>query len=58
MLLMSGRVSHVHSNPQLGKWDPVTREPVTPFQLVPNAALRAAVLAYLEEHPWAWAECF
>ncbi len=42
---------------QVGTFDPITREAMTASQMVPNIALRNATLQYLEEHPWAWAEC-
>jgi len=44
--------------PQNGPFDPVARNVrVTSNDLVLNIGLRAAVAAYLEEHPWAWDEC-
>jgi len=33
--------------------DPSTRAPLHAHQLVPNLALKAAIAAYLAEHPWA-----
>ncbi len=42
--------------PQVGAFDPITRQPVREEQLVPNTSLRAAIELYLEEHPWAWGE--
>ncbi|XP_026663839.1 E3 ubiquitin-protein ligase CHIP-like isoform X5 [Phoenix dactylifera] len=39
---------------QVGKFDPVTREPLEQHQLVPNLALKEAVQAYLNEHGWAY----
>lgn len=42
---------------QVGTFDPITREAMTASQAIPNVALRNATLQYLEEHPWAWAEC-
>jgi STIP1 family protein 1 len=33
--------------------DPLTRAPLTAAQLTPNLGLRAAIAAFLEEHPWA-----
>ncbi len=42
---------------KLGDVDPITRSVVKVEQLVPNLALRSAVQRYLQEHPWAWAEC-
>mmetsp|Transcript_7511 Transcript_7511/g.19988 ORF Transcript_7511/g.19988 Transcript_7511/m.19988 type:complete len:278 (-) Transcript_7511:649-1482(-) len=47
--------SHLARN---GPCDPIARDVrVTSDQLVVNVGLRAAVAAYLEEHPWAWDEC-
>jgi STIP1 family protein 1 len=43
---------------QVGKFDPVTRHPMTESDVLPNAALRVATMQYLDEHPWAWGECF
>lgn len=37
----------------VGRFDPVSRKPLEPHQLVPNLALRAAVEAFLEDSPWA-----
>lgn len=42
---------------KVGTFDPITREAMTASQAIPNVALRNATLQYLEEHPWAWAEC-
>ncbi|KAL0024280.1 hypothetical protein WJX79_002681 [Trebouxia sp. C0005] len=42
---------------KVGAFDPITREAMTASQVIPNVALRNATLQYLEEHPWAWAEC-
>uniref|UniRef100_A0A2P2KRG5 E3 ubiquitin-protein ligase CHIP n=2 Tax=Rhizophora mucronata TaxID=61149 RepID=A0A2P2KRG5_RHIMU len=39
---------------KVGKFDPTTREPLDPSQLVPNLAIKAAVQAYLEKHGWAY----
>ena len=39
---------------QVGKFDPVTREPLEPSQLVSNLAIKAAVHAFLEKHGWAY----
>ncbi|XP_062019221.1 E3 ubiquitin-protein ligase CHIP [Rosa rugosa] len=39
---------------KVGKFDPVTREPVEPSQLIPNFAIKEAVQAYLKEHGWAY----
>lgn len=47
-------IEHLKKN----QWDPVTRQPLTEQDIVPNIALRQAVYQYLDEHPWAWRECF
>ncbi|KAL3649276.1 hypothetical protein CASFOL_005679 [Castilleja foliolosa] len=39
---------------KVGKFDPITREPLFPSQLVQNLALKEAVRAYLDEHGWAY----
>ncbi|KAK9161917.1 hypothetical protein Syun_002819 [Stephania yunnanensis] len=39
---------------KLGKYDPVTREPLDEHHLVPNLAIKEAVQAFLEEHGWAY----
>ncbi|XP_068653497.1 E3 ubiquitin-protein ligase CHIP-like [Aristolochia californica] len=39
---------------KVGKFDPVTREPLDEHQLVPNLAIKEAVQAYLNEHGWAY----
>ncbi|KAL6214260.1 hypothetical protein ACLB2K_013698 [Fragaria x ananassa] len=39
---------------KVGKFDPITREPVDPSQLIPNFAIKEAVEAYLKEHGWAY----
>lgn len=44
---------HLH---KVGKFDPVTRDPLRPEQLVRNHGLRAAAHAWLDEHPWAYAD--
>lgn len=48
--------------PQAGNdFDPVTREKVKTGgggHITINVGLRAATQQYLEEHPWAWKECF
>ena len=43
---------------QVGEFDPITRVALRSDQVVPNIALRSATLHYLEEHPWAWLECY
>lgn len=42
---------------KVGPFDPVTRCALTAGEVRPNVSLRAAVASYLQEHPWAWAEC-
>ena len=44
---------HLH---KVGAFDPLTRRPLEPRQLVPNLALKEAISAYLERHPWAFEE--
>ncbi|KDP45269.1 hypothetical protein JCGZ_15134 [Jatropha curcas] len=39
---------------KVGKFDPVTREPLDPSQLIPNLAIKEAVQAYLDKHGWAY----
>lgn len=39
---------------KVGKFDPITREPLDQSQLVPNLAIKEAVRAYLENHGWAY----
>ena len=39
---------------QVGKFDPITREPLDPSQLVPNLAIKEAVEAFLDKHGWAY----
>ncbi|KAG1328223.1 putative E3 ubiquitin-protein ligase CHIP [Cocos nucifera] len=39
---------------RVGKFDPVTREPLEPHQLVPNLAIKEAVQAFLSDHGWAY----
>lgn len=39
---------------QVGKFDPITREPLDPSQLIPNLAIKEAVQAYLRKHGWAY----
>ncbi|OAY68953.1 E3 ubiquitin-protein ligase CHIP [Ananas comosus] len=39
---------------KVGKFDPVTREPLEPEQLVPNLAIKEAVQAFLDDHGWAY----
>lgn len=42
---------------KVGQFDPVSRKPCSPSDVVQNLALRAATQNYLDEHPWAWKEC-
>ncbi|KAL9228367.1 hypothetical protein vseg_003956 [Gypsophila vaccaria] len=39
---------------KVGKFDPMTREPLRPSQLIPNFAVKEAVRAYLDKHGWAY----
>ncbi|KAL2470731.1 E3 ubiquitin-protein ligase CHIP [Abeliophyllum distichum] len=39
---------------KVGKFDPVSREPLYPSQLVSNLAIKEAVRAFLETHGWAY----
>ncbi|MCD7459544.1 hypothetical protein HAX54_041224 [Datura stramonium] len=39
---------------KVGKFDPVTREPLRASQLVPNLAIKEAVHAFLDKHGWAY----
>lgn len=39
---------------KVGKFDPVTREPLDSSQLVPNLAIKEAVHAFLDKHGWAY----
>uniref|UniRef100_A0A803KQ70 E3 ubiquitin-protein ligase CHIP n=1 Tax=Chenopodium quinoa TaxID=63459 RepID=A0A803KQ70_CHEQI len=39
---------------KMGKFDPITREPLDQSQLIPNLAIKEAVQAYLEDHGWAY----
>ncbi|KAG9457042.1 hypothetical protein H6P81_001550 [Aristolochia fimbriata] len=39
---------------KVGKFDPITREPLDQHQLVPNLAIKEAVQAYLKGHGWAY----
>ncbi|RDX94840.1 E3 ubiquitin-protein ligase CHIP, partial [Mucuna pruriens] len=44
-------LEHLH---KVGKFDPITREPLDPSQLVPNLAIKEAVQAFLDKHGWAY----
>ncbi|KAK9726649.1 hypothetical protein RND81_05G228200 [Saponaria officinalis] len=39
---------------KVGMFDPMTREPLHPSQLIPNFAIKEAVRAYLDKHGWAY----
>ncbi|XP_027336884.1 E3 ubiquitin-protein ligase CHIP-like [Abrus precatorius] len=39
---------------KVGKFEPVTREPLDPSQLIPNLAIKEAVQAFLDTHGWAY----
>ncbi|KAJ0549737.1 putative U box domain, tetratricopeptide-like helical domain superfamily [Helianthus annuus] len=39
---------------QVGKFDPITRQPLFPSQLVQNLAIKEAVQAFLDKHGWAY----
>lgn len=39
---------------KVGNFDPITREPLEPHQLVPNLAIKEAVRAFLDVHGWAY----
>ncbi|XP_059594217.1 E3 ubiquitin-protein ligase CHIP isoform X2 [Vitis vinifera] len=39
---------------KVGKFDPITREPLSQSQLVSNLAIKEAVQAFLDEHGWAY----
>ncbi|KAL2319328.1 hypothetical protein Fmac_028297 [Flemingia macrophylla] len=39
---------------KVGKFDPITREPLDEAQLVPNLAIKEAVQAFLDKHGWAY----
>uniref|UniRef100_A0A183S7F9 RING-type E3 ubiquitin transferase n=1 Tax=Schistocephalus solidus TaxID=70667 RepID=A0A183S7F9_SCHSO len=41
---------------QVGHFDPITRQPLTYDQLIPNLAMKEVVSKFLEENPWA--ECY
>ncbi|VDD79651.1 unnamed protein product [Mesocestoides corti] len=38
---------------QVGHFDPITRQPLTYDQLIPNLAMKEVVSKFLEENPWA-----
>lgn len=38
----------------MGNFDPVSREPLSEDQLVPNLAIKEAVQAFLQKHGWAY----
>mmetsp|Transcript_31025 Transcript_31025/g.99515 ORF Transcript_31025/g.99515 Transcript_31025/m.99515 type:complete len:268 (+) Transcript_31025:72-875(+) len=37
-----------------GHWDPVTRQPINPSQVVKNLAVKAVIEDFLRENPWAY----
>lgn len=39
---------------KVGKFDPITREPLYLSQLIPNLAIKEAVQAFLDKHGWAY----
>lgn len=39
---------------KVGTFDPITREPLEQYHLVPNLAMKEAAQAYLKEHGWAY----
>lgn len=39
---------------KVGRFDPITRTPLSPSQLVPNLAIKEAVRDYLEKNAWAY----
>ncbi|VDK31584.1 unnamed protein product [Taenia asiatica] len=38
---------------QVGHFDPITRQPLTQDQLIPNLAMKEVISKFLEENPWA-----
>eukprot|EP00892_Ulva_mutabilis_P011858 jgi/Ulvmu1/9044/UM005_0137.1 len=42
---------------KVGEFEPLTRNPLTVEDLIPNQRLRMATQQYLDQHPWAWGEC-
>ncbi|KAE9460817.1 hypothetical protein C3L33_07246, partial [Rhododendron williamsianum] len=42
------------STSQVGEFDPITREPLHLYQLIPNLAIKEAVQAFLDKHGWAY----
>lgn len=38
---------------KVGHFDPLTRQPLTESQLIPNLSMKEVVHAFLEENPWA-----
>ncbi|KAA8543556.1 hypothetical protein F0562_021698 [Nyssa sinensis] len=39
---------------KVGKFDPITREPLNQSQLIPNLAIKEAAQAFLDKHGWAY----
>ncbi|KAJ8618753.1 hypothetical protein MRB53_014939 [Persea americana] len=48
------RAEIIHHLEKVGKFDPVTRDPLDQRQLMPNLAIKEAVQAYLDKHGWAY----
>ncbi|CAK9188577.1 unnamed protein product [Ilex paraguariensis] len=47
-------IDHLEKINRVGEFDPVTHEPLTLSQLVPNLAIKEAVQAFLGRHGWAY----
>ncbi|XP_009334273.1 E3 ubiquitin-protein ligase CHIP-like [Pyrus x bretschneideri] len=43
-----------HHLEKVGKFDPITREPLDQSELIPNFAIKEAVQAYIQLHGWAY----
>mmetsp|Transcript_46149 Transcript_46149/g.72216 ORF Transcript_46149/g.72216 Transcript_46149/m.72216 type:complete len:125 (-) Transcript_46149:209-583(-) len=43
--------AHLNQN---GRWDPVTRQALQRYQLVPNKALKSVITDFLRDNPWAY----
>ncbi|WIA10610.1 hypothetical protein OEZ85_010792 [Tetradesmus obliquus] len=41
---------------KVGKFDPISRQPMSEADITLNVGLRNATQQYLDEHPWAWGE--
>lgn len=44
-------LEHIH---KVGQFDPITREGLYEYQLIPNLAIKEAVQSFLENHGWAY----